>query len=140
MTADSRTKLAQTLTQDEGVRLTPYRDTVGVLTIGVGHNLEAGITPEAAQFILQQDISAALALLDARVPWWRRLDEVRQRVLANMAFNLGARVLGFGAMLAALEDGDYEKAADEMLDSVWAFQVKARATRLAHQMRTGIGA
>ena len=40
-------------------------------------------------------------------------------------------------MLAAVEEGDYKKAAKEMLDSKWAFQVKGRAVELAKIMETG---
>ena len=40
-------------------------------------------------------------------------------------------------MLAALEAGDYKTAAKEMLDSVWARQVKSRAKKLAQIMETG---
>jgi lysozyme len=55
-----------------------------------------------------------------------------------MAFNLGiAGLQRFTKFLAALEQKDYETAATEMLDSVWAEQVGRRAQRLAAQMRSG---
>ena len=38
-------------------------------------------------------------------------------------------------MLKALEDGNYDKVADEMLDSKWAKQVKGRSIELAEMMR-----
>ena len=72
------------------------------------------------------------------MPWARALSPERQAVLVNMAFNLGiAGLLAFKRMLAACERGEYAAAAREMLDSVWAKQVGARAVRLAEQMRTG---
>ena len=54
------------------------------------------------------------------------------------AFNLGpAGLLKFGRTLSAVEQGDYETAAVEMLDSRWAGQVGQRATRLSEMMLTG---
>ena len=76
------------LTRDEGLRLQPYRDSVGKLTIGVGHNLDAnGITYAAAMQILEDDILNVMGQLNSKVSWWATLDDARQRVLANMAFN-----------------------------------------------------
>ena len=69
---------------------------------------------------------------------WNRLNTARQAVLIDMCFNLGiGRLKQFKKMFAALSQGDYDKAAAEMLDSVWAKQVKSRAAQLAEIMRKG---
>ena len=52
-----------------------------------------------------------------------------------MYFNLGNRLFNFVNMLKALEDGNYNKVAEEMLDSKWAKQVKGRSIELAEMMR-----
>jgi lysozyme len=63
---------------------------------------------------------------------------VRQRVLANMCFNLGiSRLKGFVRMLSALRRKDFAAAAREMRSSKWAEQVGARAERLARLMEAG---
>lgn len=139
--------LAQELTRDEGRRLKPYRDSVGKLTIGVGRNLDdKGISASECDGMLQNDIAEHCALLDQYLPWWRRLDEVRARALANMAFNLGVgpsaeqptgKLLTFKNTLAAIERGDWEAAARGMETSAWAHQVGQRAVRLVAMMRTG---
>ena len=68
-------------------------------------------------------------------PWWRSLDDNRQRILANMCFNLGyPRLSGFKRFLAALHTGQWETAAVEMMDSKWATQVGDRAKRLRDRM------
>jgi lysozyme len=68
-------------------------------------------------------------------PWWRNLDDNRQRILANMCFNLGyPRLSGFKNFLSALQVSDFEKAAVEMMDSKWADQVGDRAKRLRDRM------
>jgi lysozyme len=65
-------------------------------------------------------------------------DNVRRFVVKNMLFNIGlGRLLGFKKMLAAVRAGDYDRAAEEMMDSKWARQVKGRAVELAEMMRTG---
>lgn len=133
---DFMAELAAELTRDEGLRLKPYVDTVGKLTIGVGRNLtDVGISETEAQLLLRNDIAAAEQLLDAHIAWWRRLDEDRQRVLVNMAFNLGPRLLEFKRTLYYVANGDYESAAAAMLESKWAQQVGPRAVRLADRMR-----
>ncbi|MGH2368514.1 MAG: glycoside hydrolase family protein [Chloroflexota bacterium] len=130
--------LREQLRRDEGFRLKPYRDTVGKLTIGVGRNLDdKGLTADEVWMLLEHDIDDVQQAL-GRFEWFLRLDAARQGVCLNMAFNLGvAGFLEFRRMQAALEAQDWEQAAAEMLDSRWASQVGARATRLAQQMRTG---
>lgn len=132
-------RLRSDLVRDEGLRLKPYRDTVGKLTIGVGRNLDdVGISQPEALVLLSSDIERVVSDLTARVPCWVALDEVRQRVLANMAFNLGiSRLLGFVQTLSAVQSGRWADASVAMLSSVWAQQVGPRATRLAEMMRTG---
>lgn len=139
-----RDKLATHLVLSEGLRLMPYRDTVGKLTIGVGRNLDdVGISESEAYYLLDNDITKVIRLLDAHLPWWRDLDEVRQRVLAEMAFNMGVGntnrgLLSFRNTLRAVEGGRWNDAAVGMISSLWAAQVGNRARRLATMMRTGM--
>jgi lysozyme len=133
------------LVRDEGVRLKPYRDTVGKLTIGVGRNLDdVGVSQAEAEFLLANDVERTRADLDRAIPWWRGpspwkpVDPVRQRVLLNMAFNMGAdEVARWPNWLAAVQSGNYEAASDSMLKTLWARQVGVRANRLSEMMRTG---
>lgn len=122
----------------EGIRLFPYRDTVGKLTIGVGRCIDAcGITEEEALYLLRNDIARVTQEVTTALPWFARLSPIRQRVLVDMAFNLGtAGLLRFKMMLRAASEGEYEDAARAMRASRWAQQTKSRATRLAEMMRT----
>jgi lysozyme len=139
MDAASMSQLQKQLILHEGCKLTAYRDSVGVITIGIGRNLQhRGITQEEALMLLRNDISATLTAMRKELPWTIALDDVRQRVLCDMAFNMGVgQLLEFKRTLAAVKAGDYEAAADMMLDSRWASQVGERARRLARMMRTG---
>lgn len=127
------------LTRDEDRRPRIYIDSVGKTTGGVGRNLsDVPFSDDEIDLMLTNDIEKAETGLDARLSWWRVLDPVRQRVLLNMAFNMGvAGLLAFTNTLAAVHAGDYDAAADEMLNSKWAGQVHDRAQRLAQMMRTG---
>jgi lysozyme len=132
-------KLRAQLTQEEGLRLRLYKDSVGKWTIGIGHNIEDdGISQAVAQFIFSEDVTTATDALTAHLPWWLTLDEVRQRVLIDMVFNMSiAKVLKFRRTLAAIQAGDYPAAAEYMSESLWATEVGARAVRLEAMMRTG---
>jgi lysozyme len=155
----NREKLIDQLILHEGLELKVYKDTLGIDTIGVGRNLEdrgitdgelmhmnllreeihtTGISEEDARFLLGNDIDIVeRELLDAH-PCMERLDDVRIRVLLDMAFNLGVpRLRKFKNMWAGIHEGDYIRAGDEMMDSRWANQVGARAVRLCKMMKEG---
>lgn len=134
-----REKLKALLIRHEGLKLTPYKDTMGFLTIGVGRNLDGcGISEIEAMVLLDNDISKAVAYCRDAFAWFNGLDDTRQNVIASMLFNLGAaKFAEFKRMVAALEKRDFDTAANEMLISKWAGQVGARATELAQMMRDG---
>lgn len=122
----------------EGFSKLPYKCPTGHLTIGYGHNLEHGISASAALFILQEDLARVEQAVKNAFPWWWKLDDARQFVLVDMAFNMGlAGLKGFKKMLTAVEQGDYQTAAKEMLASKWAAQVGRRAVENARMMETG---
>lgn len=132
-------KLKKQLIKHEGLRLVAYTDTTGNPTLGVGHNLHTPISIQAANQILMDDICTAMNDLSTHLPWWNRLDEVRQRVLVDMCFNLGIKgLMGFVHTLEAIKAGEYARAAELMLQSVWAKQVPTRAARLAQMMASGM--
>jgi len=137
--------LISELKRDEGVEYTPYFDSVGIETVGVGHNLKVSpldvhypLTDDQVDLILSSDLVKVFSSLDAHLGWWRNLSYARQRVLANMCFNLGiGTLLTFKNTLGAIEQGQYEAAAQGMLNSKWAHQVGKRANRLAQLMVEG---
>jgi lysozyme len=133
-----RAKFKKVLTRHEGYEKKPYVDTVGKITIGVGWNLtDNGLPDEIIERLLDISINMAEAMLDARIPWWRKLDDARQAVVLNMAFNMGGKLFTFVNTIAAIKRGEWEKAADGMRASKWAKQVGKRAEELARIMETG---
>ncbi len=124
----------------EGLRLHPYVDTAGKLTIGYGRNLsDVGITHEEADALFARDFEEASrkACEIVGAGYFKRMDGVRQAVLIDMAFNLGNRLATFVNTLRMIREGDYFAAALEMLRSRWAQQVGKRAEELSEMMRTG---
>ena len=124
---------------DEALRLHPYKDQLGNLTIGWGRNLTAnGIRESEAQLMLQNDAQAVVEDLE-KIEAYQGLHDIRKAVLINMAFNMGFHdLMNFHLTWAAIRDGDYREAARQMLDSRWARQVGRRARDLAKQMETGV--
>lgn len=133
------TRLQAQLSLDEGRRARIYVDTVGKVSGGVGRNLtDNGFSDDEIDLMLSNDIVKATSTARSLVPGFDQLGDVRQEVLVNMALNMGyQRLAGFKMMLAAVSASNWDEAAREMLNSKWAGQVGARATRLANAMRTG---
>lgn len=129
--------LRDMLIKHEDERLRLYHCPAGKLTIGVGRNIEDnGINHEESMIMLTNDINRVMAELDTALPWWRTLQETRRDVFVDMCFNMGlGGFRGFKKMIAAVQAGEYETAADEMLASKWAGQVGMRAFTLAAMMR-----
>ena len=122
----------------EGFSATPYRCTAEKLTVGYGYNLDAGMSREEATLLLVHRLNILKDALNSKLDYWEDLSEVRQGVLINMAYNLGLNGLrNFVKMFAALNGGDYNTAASEMIDSRWSRQVKGRATELFMDMVNG---
>lgn len=148
MNTENEAQLIEELRRDEGVRYVPYRDTKDIPTVGVGHNLQASPLPAGWSYPLNDEQVDALLHIDLQnvygdlgraLPWWTDLNDVRQRVICNMCFNLGInKLVGFRNTLVAMRQGQYRDAASGMLNSAWASQVGARAQRLAQMMREGV--
>ncbi len=134
---------------EEGCRLTAYKDSRGIWTIGYGYNLEAhGFSPdecvglvwtqEEADEHLADEIQTVLRELDRRWPKWRDLDEVRQAAIVSSVYQLGAPgAAKFVSTIRALVDHNWSAAAVQMSASRWAQQTPARVMRNAEMIRTG---
>ncbi len=121
-------------------RFFPYKDSVGLWTIGYGRNLaEVGLDQYEVDTLLDHDIHNVMAQCGKKFEsWWFTVNDIRRQVLINMVFNMGMpRVLKFKKMIKALKKEDWNEASIQMLDSKWARQVKGRAKELAKRMKTG---
>ena len=124
---------------NEGLRLKPYKDAKGFWTIGYGCNLETSFTKEMAQCILELKAHAIYVEILRRFSWFPDLDDVRQRAIMDMAFNMGVDgVAGFKKMIAAIKAKNFTTAGKEVLNSDYANDVGDRAHRVARMISLGV--
>lgn len=135
-------KLKKRLELKESNKLSAYQDSEGYWTIGIGHLIDAkkggSISIDTSYFILNEDIEAKCRDLNNYLPWYKNLDDVRQRVMIELCFNLGIQgLLGFHRTLDCIEHGNYEEAAIHLLGSKAAKQTGNRYEELADMLMQG---
>ena len=140
-------QLRKELEVDEGVKYEIYNDHLGYPTFGIGHLVrdtdpEAGaavgtpITEDRVIEAFNEDVETVLSDCAILYDDFDELPEEAQLIIANMMFNLGRpRLSKFKGMKAGVDSRDWNKAADEMIDSAWYRQVPNRAGRLVKRMR-----
>lgn len=140
-------RLREELAADEGCKYEIYLDHLGYPTFGIGHlvtedDQEHGqpvgteVSEERVQEVFSKDIVVTIDECETLYEGFQELPEEVQLIIANMMFNMGRpRLSGFKKFNAAIADGDWEGAADEMIDSRWYRQVTNRAERLVQRMR-----
>ena len=139
--------LRKELEVDEGVKYEIYKDHLGYPTFGIGH-LVIDSDPEHGQEIgtsvskdrvieaFDKDVQIVLSACERLYNDFNVLPEECQMIIANMMFNMGRpRLSKFKGMKAGVDSKDWNKAADEMIDSNWYRQVPNRAGRLVKRMR-----
>ena len=140
-------KLRKQLEIDEGVKYEIYNDHLGLATFGIGHlvipsDKEHGepigtiISEERVKECFDKDVQSVLRDCTLLYKDFDELPEEVKQIVANMMFNMGRpRLSKFKGMKAGVDANDWNKAADEMVDSGWYRQVTNRAQRLVDRMR-----
>ena len=128
--------LLDRIEEQEGFRSHPYRDTRGFLTIGFGTNLDAGITREAAAWLARHHLIKEMTELAERWPPFREQTPKVQSALLDFGYQLGVSgELGFHATLRAVENHQWEAAAQGVENSKWASETPSRAAWVAQVFR-----
>ena len=154
MTVDIK-KVYEEVASDEGKILHKYLCSESHPTVGIGHKVlntdpEANlpihdayeevsedecISEERCYELFEQDVQIAIDGCSKIYANWEELPEDLQHVLVNMCFQLGQGGLSkFKNFRTAIEDYQFQRASEEMLDSKWARQTPARAERLAERV------
>ena len=143
----NKDQLREELAEDEGCKYEIYLDHLGLPTFGIGHLVtendpENGqpvgtpIDEERVRQVFSLDIAVTLEDCKSLYDDFDDLPEECQLVIANMMFNMGRpRLSKFKGMKAGVDARDWNKAADELVDSRWHDQVPNRAKRLVKRMR-----
>ena len=139
--------LRKEIAEDEGCKYEIYLDHLGLETSGIGHLILEG-EPEYGKpvgTVVEQDrvnqlfkLDMAITIDECKVLYddFDDLPEECQHVIANMMFNMGRpRLSKFKGMKAGCDARDWNKMADEMVDSRWHDQVPNRAKRLVKRIR-----
>ena len=123
---------------NEGYRKNAYKCTADKTTIGIGFNIEAGVSRFAARALLEAQLTEIADIANKRYKWFADLSPDRKIAVCDMMFQLGVGGFGkFRKTIAAIRKGDYAAAAKEALDSAWAKQTPKRALLVADILRTG---
>jgi len=126
--------LIEQIKEHEGFRGMPYTDTRGFPTIGYGTKLP--IDEEEAELLLKKRLNDTVKDLKRNYPNFDNLPPTIQEVLLDMGYNMGVpNLMKFRKMWQAIDEGDWEKMADEMVDSRWYHQVGNRAKHLVQVVR-----
>lgn len=130
--------LLESIKHHEGFVEHVYDDSLGIPTIGYGFAIK--------DLVLEEDLCDEILLRKLRIlgksvigkfPFFDSLPSDCKTVLMEMCYQLGVTgVSKFKKALKAMEDGDWEKAADEMLDSKWAKQTPNRAKEMSNIIRS----
>jgi lysozyme len=140
-------QLRNELEIDEGVKYEIYLDHLGLPTFGIGHlvteddpehgqEVGTAVSEERVAEVFESDVQITLDECQRLYDDFDDLPEECQLIIANMMFNMGRpRLSQFKGMKAGVDARDWNKAADEMVDSRWYKQVTNRADRLVTRMR-----
>jgi lysozyme len=139
----NREEVFNQLKEDEGVKYEIYNDHLGLATFGVGHlvidsdsefgsPLGTSVSEERVWEAFEKDLDTSIDECEVLFgPKWHDFPGEVQEIVVNMMFNMGRpRLSKFKNFCAALEEGDWPKAAVEGRDSRWYKQVTNRAERL----------
>lgn len=130
----------------EGFRNSVYADSLGKKTIGYGHLLtpqddfEEGVEydKELLEEVFNQDFDNAKQQMESFCKEYKlNIPDAIQGILLEMIFQLGIGTLHkFKKFIQALQENNYNNAADEMIDSRWHQQTPERCKALSNRVRS----
>lgn len=131
----------------EGVRTKPYKDSLGLWTVGVGHLIGDGksLPPEWNRELSMNEVDSLFAQdykhhKDAaeKIPGYDKLNSSGKAALTDLTFNMGPGwYKKWPNFTKALASGDSESAAKSLEDSKWYTQVGNRAKTIVAMIRGG---
>jgi lysozyme len=136
-------ELKEEIKLHEGYRDTVYLDSLSKRTVGFGHLCVEDHWEDGKQYdkkyleeIFEKDFN--IALNDAnKILEGKPVNHIAREVIIELVFNIGMpRTKKFVKCLAALDNEDYNEAGNQILDSLYAKQVPARAGKLSGKMKS----
>ena len=132
--------LLENIKKHEGFVEHVYDDSLGIPTIGYGFAIkDLTLDEDIAEEILIRKLEKLKRNATARFKWLEDMPVEVQEVILNMCYQLGVTGTSkFRKAISALQEGDWEEAANEMLDSLWARQTPNRAKELSDTIRNQV--
>lgn len=142
-----RETIKEDLIKHEGYKQEIYLCSESIPTFGIGHAVKESdieytwpvgtfVEKERIDQCFEDDFKDACSDCGVLFLQFASLPSQVQRVLVNMAFNLGRTRLGrFKKMIKAVNEGNFTEAANQMVDSRWYNQVGNRSIELENWMR-----
>ena len=129
-------RIKERIRDEEGLRLKPYKDSLGILTIGYGFRLDKlRLSNVSAEIILNDYVKWLQEDLEA-LEWYRGLSESVKEIIYEMSYQIGiSGMLKFKKMIDLINLKDYEGASKEMRNSEWYKQTPNRVKRLVERMK-----
>lgn len=137
---------AELIRDHEDRSLVPYLDSEGIITWGVGRNVqqvpfaldELALVNQLVELMFENDLRSCRADLLRNFTWFVQLDPAREAAVMDLRFNLGpTKFRGFVKFMAAMGRSDWPRAAAELVDSKWFTQVGGRGPRIARMIEIG---
>lgn len=138
--------IKQMIIKHEGLRTRPYKDSLGLWTVGVGHligdgkslpdNMNREFSKDEVMAMFEQDFAHHYAIAQ-NTPGWDKASETAKGAMIDLAFNMGQWWKKFPNTAKALAAGDWSAAAAGLRDSKWASQVKGRAATITAMIEQG---
>lgn len=144
-------QIIQILNYEEGFKEKPYIDTEGYPTVACGikigpkgaslSNYTFTVPRKVGDVWLQQFVDSTINQCRTNPAIYAALQQcnpARADILYSMGYQLGvAGLAGFKNTLVMISNGQFDEAANGMLNSLWARQTPNRAKRHAAVMRSG---
>ncbi len=138
------------LIRHEGRKNVSYKDSLGLLTAGIGHLLrqnEVGQYPDGSpvsdeqieKWYNEDSITATKIAQKLIGDTWGDLSEIRKRAVIDLAYNLGeSRLSKFVNFFVAMKKKDYQIAGQELRSSKWYGQVRTRGPAIVTMIVSNI--
>ena len=125
--------ILEDIKRHEGFRSKVYKCTEGYDTIGYGFAIkDLEIDKDVAELILMKKIKKLLEGIISTFDWFENSPEEVKFAVTNMCYQLGlAGFSKFKKTIYYLETEQYQEAAIECLDSLWARQTPNRAQEIS---------